>query len=427
MILDYIIIASSFRVHNRKDGKIMAEGVRKRGKTWSYYFDAAKISGERKKIEKGGFRTQKEALDARAAAIAEYNSTGRNFEPSQMSVSDYLDYWLEHAVKNNVGQGFSHGTYRVYRGQVKNHLKPKFGQYRLSSFQYSSDIIQAWIDEMKAKYAKRTVNNLLHCLSGAMSYAVLPLKYTQNNPCIPVTVGKMPLDPQAKAYREYVCQKDEFKRILQRFPYGDNFHISLLVPYHIGTRIAETFAINYLEDVDFKKHEIRIDKQMVLVDGKWTFQPPKYDSYRTVRIGKTLEKELKNEMIRHKKNRMKLGGQYLKTYLLPDRTIVQYPADIDVPYKEIMLLCMRDNGKFLAPNSFSACSRIIHKELGNELFHAHCLRHTHGTMLAEAGVNPRTVMERLGHRDIATTLQNYTFNTDRMVQQAVDVIEKYVN
>ena len=56
----------------------MAEGVRKRGKTWSYYFDTAKINGERNKIEKGGFRTQKEALDARAAAIAEYNNTGRS-------------------------------------------------------------------------------------------------------------------------------------------------------------------------------------------------------------------------------------------------------------------------------------------------------------------------------------------------------------
>ena len=58
---------------------IMAEGVRKRGKTWSYYFDTAKINGERKKIEKGGFRTQKEALDARAAAIAQYNNVGRTF------------------------------------------------------------------------------------------------------------------------------------------------------------------------------------------------------------------------------------------------------------------------------------------------------------------------------------------------------------
>ena len=29
---------------------IMAEGVRKRGKTWSYYFDTAKINGERKAV-----------------------------------------------------------------------------------------------------------------------------------------------------------------------------------------------------------------------------------------------------------------------------------------------------------------------------------------------------------------------------------------
>ena len=55
----------------------MATGVRKRGSTWSYYFDTAKINGERNKIEKGGFRTQKEALDARAAAIAEYRSEER--------------------------------------------------------------------------------------------------------------------------------------------------------------------------------------------------------------------------------------------------------------------------------------------------------------------------------------------------------------
>lgn len=29
----------------------MAEGVRKRGKTWSYYFDTAKINGERSSTE----------------------------------------------------------------------------------------------------------------------------------------------------------------------------------------------------------------------------------------------------------------------------------------------------------------------------------------------------------------------------------------
>ena len=33
----------------------MQGGVRKRGTTWSYYFDLGKIDGKRKKKEKGGF------------------------------------------------------------------------------------------------------------------------------------------------------------------------------------------------------------------------------------------------------------------------------------------------------------------------------------------------------------------------------------
>ena len=40
------------------------------------------------------------------------------------------------------------------------------------------------------------------------------------------------------------------------------------------------------------------------------------------------------------------------------------------------------------------------------------------------GVNPKTVMERLGHKNIETTLQTYTFNTEVMQQTAVDVFEK---
>ena len=73
----------------------MKGGTRKRGKTWSYYFDAAAVGGKRKKIEKGGFRTKKEAEAALAKALSEYNRAGTVFEPSNISVGDYLDEWLE--------------------------------------------------------------------------------------------------------------------------------------------------------------------------------------------------------------------------------------------------------------------------------------------------------------------------------------------
>ena len=73
--------------------------VRKRGQKWQYQFEAAKIEGKRKQITKSGFNTKKEALEAGIKALAEYNNSGLYFKPSDMSVSDYFDYWYENYVK----------------------------------------------------------------------------------------------------------------------------------------------------------------------------------------------------------------------------------------------------------------------------------------------------------------------------------------
>ena len=141
-----------------------------------------------------------------------------------------------------------------------------------------------------------------------------------------------------------------------------------------------------------------------------------------------LENELKAAIKQRKIEMMKNGEKYLKSYVLPDRTIKQFPANESVPYQEIMLLCVSEKGKMIMPWSFpNCCVEVIREELCIELSHAHCLRYTHGTILAENGVNPKTVMERLGHKDIATTLGKYTFNTESMKNSAVDVFENAVN
>ena len=69
--------------------------TRKRGKYWEYEFDTAKIAGKRNRISKCGYRTKSEAVAAGAAAMAEYNSSGFRFVPSEMSYADFLDYWME--------------------------------------------------------------------------------------------------------------------------------------------------------------------------------------------------------------------------------------------------------------------------------------------------------------------------------------------
>ena len=77
----------------------------------------------------------------------------------------------------------------------------------------------------------------------------------------------------------------------------------------------------------------------------------------------------------------------------------------------------------LTTESIKYCTRIIKRKLGYTAFHPHSLRHTHGTILAENGASPKTIMERLGHKNIKVTMERYVYNTEKMQDEAVALFE----
>ncbi len=396
--------------------------VRKRGSTWEWSFEGAKIGGKRNPISKSGYRTKADALAAGTQAKAEYENAGRVFTPSEMSVSDYLDYWYSNYVQTNL----AYNTQISYERLIRVHLKPAFGIYRLNSLE--PDIIQKWGDGMKrAGYSKSMVGNTLACLSGALNYAVYPCKYIRSNPCAYVKLPRIDTPDRRKAHTEYVCSTEDFTAIINRFGPGSTFHLPLMTSYHCGTRLGETYGINLSEDINFERHSLTIRRQMSNENKKWYYRPPKYNSVRTIRIDPAYEELLKNEIHNRKKNMLRYGEYFTKTYVMPDGLIVQAPADIQIAGTEIMPLSAKENGEILTPWSFKYCAKVIHEELGNPLFHSHCLRHTHGTILAENGAQPKTVMERLGHRDIQTTLKHYVFNTEKMKDDAVRIFAQAIS
>ena len=87
------------------------------------------------------------------------------------------------------------------------------------------------------------------------------------------------------------------------------------------------------------------------------------------------------------------------------------------------LVCIDKNGQYTSTDSFKYCSRVIHNEL-QLAFDYHSLRHTHATMLIEAGANIKNVQVRLGHANIQTTLQTYVHDTEKMAEQSVELFEQ---
>ena len=121
----------------------MKGSVRKRGATWSYYFDLGKVDGKRKRKEKKGFRTKKEAEAALAKALHEYNNAGAVFEPTEITVADYLNQWFDLYCKTNLKYNTQVGYLRIIQG----HLIPKFGVYRLKAI--TPAILQEYAVELK--------------------------------------------------------------------------------------------------------------------------------------------------------------------------------------------------------------------------------------------------------------------------------------
>lgn len=414
---------ATINLRDRNKGKFYKDG-RKKNPNWEYRFEMATIGGKRKQESAAGFSTKKEASVEGTKAYALYHNTGRLFEPQKISVADYLDYWLENAIKKNVGSGYSHNTYLDYESKVRVHLKPTFGKYLLSQLQDSPDIIQSWVDDLKIQGLSKTmVKNTLACLSGAIKYAIVPLKYIKNNPCEYVKSGKIPVDVIKKEHTEYICRGKDFEDIIARFPVGSNFYFVLMLGYHLGTRLGESYGFDLLTDINNDSSEISINNQLTVEDGIWYYRPPKYDSYRTIKMGNTMKQIIKAELKTRKENMMKYGKHYLRTYIKEDNSIIQVRSDIKLPYKEIYPSSVKESGELLTPYSFKYCARVIHHELNNPLFHSHSLRHTHGTILAENGASPKTVQERLGHTDITTTINSYIFNTDKMKTDAVAIFE----
>lgn len=418
----------------------MTGGTRKRGSTWSYYFDLGKIDGKRQKKEKGGFKTKKEAEAALAKAINDYNSAGTVFEPTEITVADYLDQWYEFYCKLNLKYNTQVGYLRIIEG----HLKPRFGKYRLKAI--SSALLQDYANDLKMNgLSKSHMAGILSIFGAALDYAVEPMHYLTANPMRYAKCPKVEKKPRERI----ILTLEEWERIIERFPANSRYHIPLMIGFYTGLRISEAFALTW-DDIDFDKREITVNKQVVkrnfgadvrkVVEKKgkkelkssWYFTTPKtLTSERTVKFGETLYQALMAEYTAQTKNELEYG-EYYTIHVLKKEVdekgddmfrIIPIQKCLNSMLPRVRMVCISENGEYTSTDSFKYCARVIHKEL-LLAFDYHSLRHTHATMLIESGANVKDVQIRLGHNNIQTTLQTYVHDTEVMASRSVELFEQ---
>ena len=376
----------------------MKGGVRKRGKKWYYYFDAGTVDGKRKKIERVGGDTKAEALKKLREALAEFERAGTIIDESNISVADYFDYWFDNYVKVNC----KYNTQKYYKDIIENHIKPNLGIYKLKSL-HPATLQKFFNGKYLQGYSKNSLKNFFGVLSKALKMAVYPYQFIKENPMQYVELPKVEEKKKDK-YDLKIITMEEFNRIIERFPEGSSFYIPCQIAFHTGMRAGEVCALTW-DCVDLKNKTIRVEKTLIgKGKGIWELASPKTkSSYRTIAIGDTLVNILK----KHKKSQMENRLRYGKYY------------------KNSNFVCTKENGELVTTNSLKYLSRVVNYELGID-FNFHSFRHTHATMLLEAGANIKDIQERLGHSRITTTIDTYSHVTKKMKLDTVNIFESLI-
>lgn len=435
---------AKLNIRNRNKDKFDKEGKPK-PPNWEYRFEAAKIDGKRKHISKAGFKTKKEAEVAGTKAMAEYNNSGMKFEPSDISFADYLDYWFENYVKMSC----KYNTQVAYTKIIEGHLKPALGMYKLRSL--TPITIQDYVNKkFTSGLKKNTLKNIVTVITGSLKYAVVPAQLLQSSPAAYIQYPKVQSE-RAEVNRTVISVED-FNKILERFEVGNPFRYSLLIGFYTGLRIGEVYALTW-DDIDLKEKTLDVSK--IVYKRNYGFEPRKTmdkkgkkedksawyfgdtktpASKRNIKIGESLVRELREYRKIQLENQMAYGEYYTQIFKKEEKDekgniiyrLIEVENSVPVALPQANLIMRKENGQYSTIDSFKYASRVIHYDLGI-VFNFHSLRHTHATMLIEAGVSPKAVQARLGHDKIETTLQTYTHNTEIMEQNAVDVFENTVS
>jgi len=362
------------------------------GATWSYIIDVGinPATGKRKQRKKGGFKTKDEAQTAAALALSEL-AQGVFVEEKKDTFEQFAEEWLT-GYKNSGRVKIS--TVNIRRYEIDCFLK-HIGKAKLKDI--TKRQYQSFLNDLhKQGHAISTIRGV-HNTGQMIFRKAIEMDVIKNDPTkyavvpqVQKTVAELEQNTEMPNYLE----KEELALLIDTAKqYGrDRDYIIFLTLAYTGMRVGELCALKW-SDIDFEEQTISITKTCYNPNNntrKYILLTPKTKkSIRTIDTDRLLVNELKIHQV--VQNRLKMlrrdiyhdeGFVFAQTNRYPG-----YPA-----YIKLIEIRMR---------------RLLRLSKLDTSLTPHSLRHTHTSLLAEAGVSLEQIMHRLGHSDDATTKNIY--------------------
>lgn len=264
-----------------------------------------------------------------------------------------------------------------------------------------------FVDLNKQGFSASLMENAKVTVNFIFRYAV-EHKLRVDNPVTPVVIPKKVLTVEEiedtvveeKFFERY--ELDEFLRATITHGLQLDKEWFYLLAF-TGMRVGELCALRWT-DINSEDNTIRITKTLDMPDHnmrKFKVTPPKtMASIRTIDVDEDIIGMLK--ALKVMQNKIKLRNR---------RNIEDY-------HDGNFVFCRENGYPYASRFIYERIIRLIKKTSITKIEGPHILRHTHITMLTEAKVDLKTIMERVGHEDSKMTMDIYTHVTENMKEDA---------
>lgn len=368
-------------------------------KAWYFktYLGIDPLTGKKRYTTKRGFKTQKEAKIELSRLELELQKTGMPIS-TNTTFKKAAELWLENYKKT-----VKESSYSRTKIIFDKHIYPKFGNIKLSKINtaYCQKVVNDWSEKGTSKQYPLFVNYM----NKVFKYAI-NIGLTSDNPTLNLIIPK----PQIKTEKKLkLYTKEQLELFLSEIskeqnPYLKNRDYTLfrLLAFS-GCRIGEILALTW-DNINFKTNEMSIKKTVARSDKYYISETPKTKkSNRIIYLDEKTIKQLKFWKLEQRKYLFQLG------------------------FTKANFLFTNDENNFTINQAVAERYNIYRERAGLPYIGLHGFRHTHASMLYEAGADHKEVQERMGHANIKTTMDTYTHITNSKKEETTQKLTNYIN
>lgn len=357
------------------------------------YLGIDPLTGKSKRTTRRGFRTQKEAKLALAQLQLEIEN-GSFVKQDYSRFKDVYELWYAqyvNSVKKSTAQ-------RVEYYFVKQIL-PIFGELKINKITpaFCQNAVNEWFS------TSRSCSALKIYTSKVFGFAINQHLITDNPMNRIIMPRKQRTLPKLKEQK--FLDKEQLNNLLSVIQSNETYQsfVMFRLLAFTGIRKGELLALVW-EDINLQEETLSINKSVSsLIDGPIITSTKTIASERKISIDPpTLD--------------------YLKIWKLKQKKLL-LSRGIRVKSNDRQLIFSNQKNEILYHNYLK---EILDKYPEYQIT-VHSFRHTHSSLLFEAGASIKQVQERLGHADIKTTLDIYTHVTKSVEKDTPNIFLKYMN